>query len=293
MKTIVIEGGGADGAITAGRLSVLNPDYTLAVGTSTGTLKLILILLRKWGILKEAEVTADTTSVFNKNPFKKNGRPHILKIVVRSLLSLFTKRNTVGESKALRALIERTVTQADYDALRAKKKTAIATCHSLTYDDTRYFSSQEESFEDFKDWMWISANVPIVMSLVEKNNEQWADGGISEGLPLTEAIRRGATDIDVFMHSPRPVIKRKKDIKNVFHFFLRLVGSFFRTVGKNNLDEGLLAAEIAKAVVRIHWLDKEYYDNPLTFGRDKMEHLYEVGRRLATDPTCTDVHDFR
>ena len=299
MRAAVFTGGGADGGVTIGRLSKTNTAYNFAVTISTGSLLGPLALLRKWDRLIEYYSSVETPDITEKSAFTSKGRLHIGKAFYRSLLSLVSKQNEIGQSKNLRKLIDELFTLEDYKAIKLSNRKVYVGAYSLTYEENEYFSSEHEKFEDFKDWMWASANAPVVFPTLKKARkeggeiEEWVDGGVKRNNPLAIAIAKGAKEVDVYMHSPRPVRKKKKFVTNTFHFILRLAKALFKHSTEKDLTEGLALAKAAKAVVRVHWMDKEYYSNSLVFGKEKMAHLVKVGQDLATNPDYIDIYDYR
>lgn len=62
-----------------------------------------------------------------------------------------------------------------------------------------YKSIKDFGYEDFCEWIWISCNYAPFMSLVQKNGCEYADGGLGSMVPIEEAIKRGATEIDAII----------------------------------------------------------------------------------------------
>jgi len=63
---------------------------------------------------------------------------------------------------------------------------------------------------DIASWVLASSAFPVMLSPIEINGQLWADGGVRSVTPLGEAIRAGATDIDV-------VLCGDPDMKVPFH----------------------------------------------------------------------------
>lgn len=297
MKIAVLTGGGADGAFTVGRLETLNKDYDKAIGSSTGSLASVLTLLKDWDKLGDAYENTETKDITEKSAFSKDGTLNIRKVITRTIRSYGKNQpKTVGESKALRKRINTFVSEADYNRLREQEKEAIVTCFSMTTESVSHFSSLQEKFEDFKDWMWGSANPPIVFSLLKKARlqggdlEEWVDGGVGSITPISLAVLLGAKEVDVFMHQPKPEYHFKKSIKNVPHFVTRLLKSYYKVNEVKELQAGIELAKLKGIKVNVYWMPQEYYDNSLIFGKDKMKHLREMGRQNAFNNI--DKYDF-
>lgn len=300
-KIVVIAGGGADGAHTIGTLSKLKKDYDLAVTISTGSIMGLLVVLGEWTRVATQYMAPETSDITEKSAFTKKGRIHIPKAIWRTMKSFFTSDIEVGQSKNLRKLFDEHITEKDYERVRRLSKEVKVGCFSMQTERTSFFSSRFEEFEDFKDWMWASANPPVVFSTLFKSRrsgkkkEQWVDGGIGVVNPLYQAVlyaEKGA-EIDVFCHRPKPKIEWKKYIKNVPHFIMRLASSLFKSSQNKDILLGLQAAEAKNCLVRIYWMEKEYFNNSLIFGKEKMQLLFEHGQANASNKKNIEIHDFK
>jgi len=74
MKSLVVSGGGSKGAFGGGVAQYLieeeKKEYDLLIGTSTGSLLVPFIAIKKMDILKEAYTTVTQKDIFKINPFK-------------------------------------------------------------------------------------------------------------------------------------------------------------------------------------------------------------------------------
>ena len=120
-RYLVISGGGAMGAFGCGVSEALtikhNNKYELIIGTSTGSLQMGLIGLGNFDKLKESYLNVTQKSIFNWNPFNKKGKPSIWKALLRIILN----KDSLGESKNLKKLIDKFFTIDDYNELKEKK----------------------------------------------------------------------------------------------------------------------------------------------------------------------------
>ena len=76
---------------------------------------------------------------------------------------------------------------------------AIVTVSNITTNEIEYKSIKDFSYEDFCDWIWASCNYVPFMSLLKKNGCHYADGGFGCLVPIREAIKRGATEVDAII----------------------------------------------------------------------------------------------
>lgn len=67
----------------------------------------------------------------------------------------------------------------------------------------------------FQKQVLASASLPIITNPVDG---EWVDGGVRENVPVREAIRRGATDVYMFINSPKDIkepMPKLHNIKNI------------------------------------------------------------------------------
>ena len=233
-KALVISGGGSKGAFAGGVAQYLmkkeNKDYDLFVGTSTGSLMVSHLALGMLDDLKELYTNVNQNTIFSNNPFHVKVVAGEKVVSVRHLNTLWNfinGRKTFGESKNLRKLIRREITKEMYVKIRATYKDVIITISNLTANQVEYKSIKDCEYEDFCDWIWGSCNYVPFMSLLEKNRQQYADGGFGCLVPIREAILRGATEVDAIVLETEVTQLNRLPSKNpfsllfdVFDFFL-------------------------------------------------------------------------
>ena len=157
LHAVVISGGGAFGAWGVGVAQGLsegeNPrNYTLGVGTSTGSLMGPLVLLGDFPTLINAYTSVTQKDIFDVNPFKKNGKLKSFNFVKRAIGG----KSTVGETNNLRATIEKFFTQADFEKMKAQNKEFVATTVSMTTGKTHHKSTADHDYQNMVDWMFLS-----------------------------------------------------------------------------------------------------------------------------------------
>ncbi|MFM1808234.1 MAG: hypothetical protein RLZZ242_959, partial [Bacteroidota bacterium] len=184
MRAIVISGGGSKGAFAGGVAQYLierqKKDYDLFVGTSTGSLLLIHLALNKIEKLHTVYKEVDAQKIFNLNPFymrNRNGEVHLHINHINVLRSFVRGNKTFGESKNLRAFLGQHITAFEFESVKQSAKEVLVTVSNLTKNQVEYKSIKDCSYDDFLDWIWISANYIPFMSLVSKQGFEYADGG--------------------------------------------------------------------------------------------------------------------
>jgi NTE family protein len=248
MKALVISGGGSKGAFAGGVAEYLIKDqkneYDLFVGSSTGSLLIPHLSIGKIDKLKEAFTSVEQKDIFNISPFiitkDKDGKLKS-KINHFNVLKMFLKRKkTFGETKNLRKTIGKLLSVEDYNEIKAAGKKVIVTASNLTKNVVEYKYLEDNSYEDFCDWMWISSCFVPFMSLVEKNNCEYADGGFGNYIPIEEAISNGATHIDVIVLQPRHKTVEHNKSRNAFDILLQSMSFMLSQIVYDDIHIGHL-----------------------------------------------------
>ena len=75
----------------------------------------------------------------------------------------------------------------------------VITVSNLSTNKVEYKKLSECSYDDYVHWIWISCNYVPFMTTATKNKCEYGDGGLGTIIPLEEAIRCGATEIDAIV----------------------------------------------------------------------------------------------
>jgi len=266
----IISGGGAFGAYGAGTLAALNHDYNPIIGISTGALMSSFVALKEWELLKEAYTSVTDKNIFDKKwyrpmPFNKDGKLNKLSV----LYALITGANTLANSNAMRKLIDKFLSEEHYKKIREKNISVIVGCQNINEKPSKvhHFDILNCSFEDFKDWVWASANAPFVTSLIEKEwidedgNKvlgEWTDGGLTELLSLSSYdlnILLECDEIDAMRYD----IELSEIMKNI----------------QNLQSNGV--------TVNVYWLGRKLANNSLVFDKKTMTQWWDEGFSTAFD----------
>ncbi|NNE77296.1 MAG: patatin-like phospholipase family protein, partial [Pricia sp.] len=206
MRALVISGGGSKGAFAGGvaqyLMQELQINYDFFIGTSTGSLLIPHLALQKIEKIKEVYTSVNQDSIFSNCPFtiqKKYGI-HTIGIDHWNVLKNFYRGGkTFGESHNLLKLIKNTLTVEEFETLKNSHKEIIVTVSNLSLNQVEYKNIDDYSYEEFCEWIWISCNYTPFMSLVRKNGCEYADGGLGNMVPIEEAIKRGAKEVDAII----------------------------------------------------------------------------------------------
>ena len=292
MRALVISGGGSKGAFAGGVAEYLineeKNDYDIFVGSSTGSLLIPHLSIGNIEHIKEAYTNVSQKDVFNVCPFKitkdKDGN---LKSKMNHLnvLKMFLKgKKTFGETKNLRKTISRIMTAEDYHKVKASGKKVIASASNLTKNTVEYKYVRDNSYEDFCDWMWISSCFVPFMSLVEKNGDEYADGGFGNYIPISEAISNGATHIDVIVLQPRHRSKENIKTRNAFDVLLNSMGFMLNQIVYDDILIGHLQSIYNDDIhVRFFFTPRVLTDYSFHFDPVQMHEWWKEGYDYAAE----------
>ncbi|MBB4119679.1 putative patatin/cPLA2 family phospholipase [Mesonia hippocampi] len=294
MKALVISGGGSKGAYAGGVAQFLigkqKKNYDIFVGTSTGSLLLPHLALGKLDKLHEIYTNVNQRKIFSLSPFvvkKKGNREYVAINFKNTILQFIKKKRTFGESKNLRKLIRNSFTPEEFESIKATRKDVIVTVANLSKSSVEYKSIQDFSYEEFCDWIWISCNYLPFMSLVTKNGYEYADGGFGSVVPIREAIKRGATEVDVIILESENMERNKVLGKNPFSLMLSLFGYMVDQVERSNIIEGKLAAINKNVVLNLYYTPSKLTENSLIFNKKLMSLWWEQGYAYAEEKYLT------
>lgn len=294
---LVISGGGAWGAYGAGLLSGLNKDYDVIAGISTGALMSPLVLLKEFDILKEAYTSVNNSEIYDLKwykpaPVTKKGKINILALIY----ALITGNESLATANQMRKTIDKFLTKEHYDAIRKSGVNIFVGGQNLREkpSNLHYFDIQDYSFEDFKDWMWVSAAAPFYTQLIEKEwvaNDgnkyigQWTDGGVSELVPLTkvfkkmEEIKCDNIEIDVVVHRNMPNIQYQSDkVKNLIENVNAVMNAMRYDIEfENILQDTERFSNENNCTVNVYFLPRKLSPNAMRFDKNIMKGWWDEG----------------
>tara|TARA_R110000765_G_scaffold2438_3_gene7422 strand:- start:3762 stop:4676 length:915 start_codon:yes stop_codon:yes gene_type:complete len=297
MKALVISGGGSKGAFAGGVAQYLIQEegrkYDIFVGTSTGSLLISHLALGKLDKIKEIYSNVNQKSIFNNCPFLvKNirGNEEISINHWNVLRNFLVGKKTFGESENLRKLIENSLTIEEFETLKNGDSDVIITVSNLSLNQVEYKSIKDCTYEDYCDWIWISANYTPFMSLVRKNGCEYADGGLGSIVPIEEAIKRGATEVDVVvLHTEVNYLNRVAS-RNPFELITTMMSFILDRIENQNIRIGKLVANQNNAIINLFYTPTILTTNSLIFDKAKMTlwwkrgYLYAKNKNEETNP---------
>ena len=288
MRALVISGGGSKGAFAGGVAQYLmereKREYDLFLGTSTGSLLVPHLAVNDIGKLYDIFTNVQQHDIFSISPFvqrKKGDREYVSIDFINSLWQFIRRKRTFGESKALKRNIRANFTREEYEKIRATKEDVVVTVSNLSMNRVEYKSIKDCTYEEFCDWIWISCNYIPFMSLATRNGHEYADGGLGCVIPIREAIRRGATEVDAVVLEAESMDKQKILGKNPFSLMISLFGHLLDQVEKNDIVIGKLAAKTRDAQLNLYYTPTSLTENSLIFSKPLMEQWWREGYEYA------------
>lgn len=267
-------GGGAYGVFSVAKAERMGYfDYDVFIGWSTSSLQVALIAIGEINLLKQIYMNTSQSDVFNVNPFDINGKVMIWNVIKRSIQF----KPTLGETKALKSLIDKHYKIEHFELLKRKGKEVLIAVSSLESKElkVKYFSSNECDFETFKAAMWASASPLIYGDIVEINGKQYTDAGAVEILSFDKAIEMGATYIDAIIH--RTKSKEQKYISKVkrwWDFLGRISPAIMGGIINDKIEEGADLARSKGIIVNEHYMPFEPDFTSFVFDPKKMTKFY-------------------
>jgi NTE family protein len=117
---------------------------------------------------------------------------------------------------------------------------------AVSWNTGNYFVATEQS-PDIVDWVLASSSFPGFFEAMKIGDEEWTDGGVRNVTPLGEAIRAGATEIDVVMTSnPDDLGVWAPKGKTTLWRLLRAIDLALDEVTRGDLKEAGLKNDLAR-----------------------------------------------
>ena len=288
MRALIISGGGSKGAFAGGVAQYLienkKLDYDLFIGTSTGSLLVSHLALKKVEEIKELYTNVTQGDIFNVCPFyvkKKRGIETIGINHFNVLRNILSGRKTFGESQNLRKLIRTHVTEEAFNVLQSLKADIVVTVANLSLNQVEYKSVKDFDYDEFMEWVWISCNYTPFMSLVKKDGCEYADGGLGSMVPIEEAIRRGATVVDAVILQTEITQLNRMPSLNAFSLLTNMFAFMLDRIENQNIRIGKFVATNQNAIINFYYTPTVLTTNSLVFNKEKMTSWWQSGFDFA------------
>jgi len=237
------------------------------------------ILTGEFDKLTQAYTSVSQKDIFNVNPFRNDGSIKAVSAAWR----IITGQKTLGETLPLKELVKSFFTVDSYKQLTNSDKTFGATVVSLTRAESEVKLLKDNSYNDIVDWIWASANVPLFMSILRKNDELWADGGIKDFASISYVLEHNLADeIDVILHTTtETVVKNYRSIESSIDLILRVLDIFVSDVIQNDIENAKLKVKLDHEVnINFYFMDPsqvKLIGNNLVFDKTKMKQILKEG----------------
>ncbi len=289
MRGLVISGGGSKGAFAGGvaqyLIEELKYDYGLFVGTSTGSLLLTHLALDKVKKIKKVFTSVNQSSIFSNCPFvikkERFGSRQIGVNHFNVFKNFLRGKKTFGESQNLRKLIAKIITEQEFQDLKSSIIDVVVTVSNLSLNKVEYKSINDFNYNDFCDWIWISCNYTPFMSLVKKGGCEYADGGFGNMVPIEEAIKRGATIVDVIILETEVIYYNRMPSKNVFSLITNMHAFMANRIEKQNIRIGKFTAAHKDVIINLYYTPTVLTTNSLIFDNKLMTQWWQSGYDFA------------
>jgi len=301
-RALLISGGGSWGAYGGGTLARINGDYETIIGVSTGSLLAPLAALKEWELLKAGYTTVNSNNIFDPcwykpKPINKKGKLSPLSIIITLLLG----QKSICTSNALRTTIDKFFPEKFFEELRKQNKEILVGTQNYAQipSRTHYFSSLDCEYEEFKDWMWCSANFPFFTSLVKKswNNSTgsfhvglWSDGGLTDLVGIDQLMMKGFKEIDIVLHRTRVIEKFEGNkIDNLLENVNTSINAMRYDIEFEYFYERIKRLNRQGAKVTVYWLPRKLSKNSMIFNEEEMLDWWEEGYNTAFDNNRIEV----
>jgi predicted patatin/cPLA2 family phospholipase len=290
MKAIIISGGGSKGAYAGGIAKYLVEDqeknYDIFLGTSTGSLLMPFICLKKMDELKKIFCTISQEDIFDQNPFKIKKDPFGFGSSVginhfSTFKQFLKRRKTFGESNNLRKLLEYKISKDMFSEIKNLDNIFEVTVSNLTTNEVEYKSIEDYDYDDFLDWIWISCNYIPFMSLVTKNYYEYADGGLGKYAPIKRAIELGATEIDAIILQTESQQVNYLPSRNAYQLIFRIFDYMMNQLYVSDLAHSKLEAIYKGVTVNYYHIPRILTNQSLVFEAKKLADWWEEGYAYA------------
>jgi len=236
-RALVLSGGGAKGAFTAGVVKYLMVEFglnfDLVVGTSTGALIAPLVA---------------SQDIANLIHFYENvEQQDILKDRPDLLAFLFS--DALNDTKPLERLITKFFgDRRRYERLVRSSTEMFVTVVNMQTGEIEYGNQHQDAKPILLKKILASACVPVMMPPVKIGKHQYVDGGVKEIAPFSKAIDEGATHIVSVILSPDPA--RREPARKEFTSTMDILKRTLELLTEEIVDNDLRVATVYSEAIR-------------------------------------------
>jgi predicted acylesterase/phospholipase RssA len=310
MKALVLSGGAAKGAFIGGMLEYMKlkegKEYDMYLSTSTGTLIQMLASINDFTSLREGYTSMDIKGMYDVSPFKKvkdpkdAGRADInLWSAVRMIL--FRKEPTFGDNQKFKETIKSFFPYEKYLLAYDSGINMTSTVTNMSKNKTMYFDMKslgrnEKGYEDFVEWTWTSTCAVPFTSISRKvvgesgniihhgehpvvYSDYFADGGFKEHMPISQAIKDGATEIDAISSNTEEFAGDMEPEfgANPLKLLARMFEITMREAMDRDIDNARSMAKDKDVTLRVYYAPRQLTENGMYFDKEQMSGWWTEG----------------
>lgn len=278
MKALAISGGSTKIGFLAGAAIELckRNNYQIITGISAGSIISLLLAIGEFDLLKESILPMDSNKFFKKEPMTDDN-----KIKLSSIWRILTGEKSLSEFK-LDDLLRSIYTKEHHEKLKNSGKIVKVGAANLNLKRVEYCDITKLDYDYALKWVIASSSIPIMTDLIEIGNFVYTDGGVFEHIGGMEAIRSGATILDLVFSRPEDIELTTKETswrpKSMFDTSFKVIS----VMSDNNSfnDENMIKRE---CFIKDIELSTYYPPFKLTTGMYKMDpdltkSWFELGR---------------
>lgn len=196
---IAISGGGSKGAFNVGVVNalrtLLNPDFSIVSGTSTGSLIGTLIATRQFQLMNAVYSGVNTEDIVTSR-HKLFGID--LGVELSLLISAIAGSESVFTTEGLQGIIDRNI--PNFQKVKDSQSLLLYTATELQSGMSRVFDNRTLDPQELRNALVASANQPTLMEPIKIQGKQYVDGGVTEYLPLSAIFKREESqDLDLII----------------------------------------------------------------------------------------------
>lgn len=276
VRALVLSGGGAKGAYQVGVLRkwILDEgrDYGILCGVSVGALNAAFLAQASMGALREEHAALEGAwrSVRNEQVRRS--------WFLGKLAALW--KPSVYDSTPLEEWVKRDIHPERIAASGRRLRVG-----AVSWETGEYYAATEAD-PQLATWVAASASFPVFLKPVTIAGDSWTDGGVRTVTPLGEAIRLGATEIDVVQcgNADLPSPWSAKDKSALPDFALRAVEVMTNEIERTDLQVCGLKNDLAKLGAKYRYVkvslvrpSAPLVDDALEFDPAAIRYMLEVG----------------
>lgn len=271
-SALVISGGGFLGAFSIGVEMIQKKDYDLYVGTSTGSLAILMLAQGKHIEAKDLFLQATNKTIYSRSPFNKD-----FKIKKGLFLYNLATGNPIGRTDKLLKTIREVYTEDDHNEL-VKTKELVVTVTRMDTMEVEYKSNKDYDWEQFTEWVWISTLAYPYAQTVYKNGIEYADGGFSKSFPVEYTCYRAKKVRGIVLGEENEALEFEND--NIIEGILSIPEALLRSKLKEDIRDGHKCIKHGKALEMIFMQEKPKM-KLMIFNPIETEKVYMQGLRVG------------